>query len=536
MAPNSMPDFRAVFESGPGLYLLLTPDLKIVAVSDAYLRATMTTRSGILGRHLFDVFPDNPEDPAATGTRNLNLSLQRVLSGKKPDAMAVQKYDIRQPEAEGGRFEERYWSPLNSPVFGLDGEVAYIIHRVEDVTEFIRLRQQGREQEVLNEALRIRNEQIESEVYLRARERDEARAANEAKDDFLAMLGHELRNPLAAIASAAQVLKLIDAPDAAAVRPRAVIERQVMHLKRLVDDLVDAARVRAGKVDLNRVPLDLAAAVEHAVTAIQGSGSGVCHTVVTETQSVYVNADATRLEQIILNLLTNAVKYTPAGKTIRITTRAEENDAVLCVSDEGVGMTADTIPRVFDLFVQADRTADRAQGGLGIGLTVVQMLTELHGGTIQAASDGPGQGSTFTIRLPRSSTRIRRDPPPPPPLTTVRRRVLIVEDNEDAREMLRAMLEIQGHEVFEATDGAAGLRMAIEIRPEAAFVDIGLPVIDGYELARQIRRQAHQPGRLIAVTGYGQPEDRRRALEAGFDDHMVKPVDPETISRTLAEA
>jgi len=207
---TSTPDFRTLFESAPGLYLVLTPELTIVAVSDAYLRATMTTRAGILGRNLFAVFPDNPDDPNATGVSNLRASLRRVLSAKKQDAMAVQKYDIRRPEAEGGQFEERYWSPVNSPVFGADGEIAYIIHRVADVTDFVRLRQRGREQQVVNEALRVRNEQMEAEIYTRARERDEARAENQAKDDFLAMLGHELRNPLAAIGGAAEVLRLLD--------------------------------------------------------------------------------------------------------------------------------------------------------------------------------------------------------------------------------------------------------------------------------------------------------------------------------------
>jgi signal transduction histidine kinase len=529
---SSTPDFRTLFESAPGLYLVLTPDLMIVAVSDAYLRATMTTRAGILGRDLFAVFPDNPDDPNATGVRNLRASLRRVLSAKKQDAMAVQKYDIRRPEAEGGQFEERYWSPVNSPVFGADGEIAYIIHRVADVTDFVRLRQQGREQQVVNEALRVRNEQMEAEVYTRARERDEARAENQAKDDFLAMLGHELRNPLAAIGGAAEVLRLLDPRSEPAARARAIVERQVGHLKRLVDDLLDAARVRAGKVKLQCRPLDLASAVEHALTVLT-SASRTDHIIAPDLQSVAVSADPTRLEQIVLNLMTNALKYTPSGKTIRVTTRAVDGHALLEVADEGVGMTADTIPRIFDLFVQGERTADRAQGGLGIGLTLVQMLTELHGGTVEAASGGPNRGSTFTIRLPRAEIQPSASRPARPAEVVTRRRVLVVEDNDDAREMLKTILQLYGHEVLEATDGAAGLRLAIETHPEVALIDLGLPIMDGLELARQIRRQPLQPGRLIAVTGYGQPEDRRRSLEAGFDDHIVKPVDPVQIAAMI---
>ena len=527
------PDFRALFESAPGLYLVLSPDLTIVAMSDAYLRATMTTRAGILARNLFAVFPDNPDDPNATGVRNLRASLQRVLSAKKADAMAVQKYDIRRPEAEGGQFEERYWSPVNSPVFGADGEIAYVIHRVEDVTDFVRLRQQGREQQVVNEALRVRNEKMEAEVYTRARERDEARAENRAKDDFLAMLGHELRNPLAAIGGAAEVQRLLDPRSEPSARARAIVERQVGHLKRLVDDLLDAARVRAGKVKLQCRPLDLASAVEHALAVVKSSARRD-QDIVTDLQPVGVSADPTRLEQIILNLMTNALKYTPPGKSIRVATCAADGQAVLQVADDGVGMTADTLPRIFDLFVQGERTADRAQGGLGIGLTLVQMLTELHGGTVVAVSDGPGRGSTFTVRLPRAELDAGAERREQPAQLTTRRRVLVVEDNDDAREMLKTILQLHGHEVLEATDGAAGLRLAIETHPEVALIDLGLPIMDGLELARQIRRQPLQPGRLIAVTGYGQPEDRRRSLEAGFDDHIVKPVDPEQIAAMIA--
>jgi CheY-like chemotaxis protein len=285
-------------------------------------------------------------------------------------------------------------------------------------------------------------------------------------------------------------------------------------------------------VKLQCRPLDLASAVEHALTVLT-SASRTDHIIAPDLQSVAVSADPTRLEQIVLNLMTNALKYTPSGKTIRVTTRAVDGHALLEVADEGVGMTADTIPRIFDLFVQGERTADRAQGGLGIGLTLVQMLTELHGGTVEAASGGPNRGSTFTIRLPRAEIQPSASRPARPAEVVTRRRVLVVEDNDDAREMLKTILQLYGHEVLEATDGAAGLRLAIETHPEVALIDLGLPIMDGLELARQIRRQPLQPGRLIAVTGYGQPEDRRRSLEAGFDDHIVKPVDPVQIAEMI---
>jgi signal transduction histidine kinase/ActR/RegA family two-component response regulator len=531
---SSSPDFRALFESAPGLYLVMTPSFEIVAASDAYLKATMTTRADILGRHLFDVFPDNPADPTATGVRNLTTSLKRVLRDKRPDAMAIQKYDIRRPDSEGGSFEERYWSPVNSPVFRSDGEVLYIMHRVEDVTDFIRLKQQGREQQVFNEALRIHNERMESEVYLRARERDEAQAANRAKDDFLAMLGHELRNPLAAIASATEILKRTGATNGAAGQSRTVIERQVKHLKRLVDDLLDAARVRAGKVTLDRRPLDLAAAVHQAVSVLRGSGATTDHIVLLDAESVGINFDPTRIEQVVVNLLTNALKFTPVGRAIRVSVRAEADTAVLVVDDEGIGIAEDVMPRIFDLFFQGERSVARSDGGLGIGLTLVKTLTELHGGTIDARTGGPGLGSTFTVRLPRIP--LPKDAARRRPLRSAdHRRVLIVEDNDDARDMLKTWLMLEGHEVLEAANGVEGVKILVNERPEVAFIDIGLPVMDGYEVARMARMQTDHATRLVALTGYGQAEDRQRSFEAGFDDFVVKPVDPLRLTQILTD-
>ena len=528
------PDFRALFESAPGLYLVMTPSFEIVAASDAYLRATMTMRGAILGRRLFDVFPDNPDDPSATGVRNLTTSLNRVLRDKRPDAMAIQKYDIRRPDSEGGSFEERYWSPVNSAVLGPDGEVMYLMHRVEDVTDFIRLKQQGRQQEVFNEALRIRNERMESEVYLRARERDEAQAANRAKDDFLAMLGHELRNPLAAIASATEILKRLGTTTGAAGQSRAVIERQVRHLKRLVDDLLDAARVQAGKVTLDRRPLDLAEAVHRAVSVVQSTDPAIQHVVQVDAQPVGVSFDPARLEQVVVNLLTNALKFTPAGGAIRVAVRAGADTAILVVEDEGIGIPEDVLPRIFDLFFQGERTAARSEGGLGIGLTLVKTLTELHGGTVEARTGGPGLGSAFVIRLPRVAlprTAARRRLAQ----STEHRRILIIEDNDDARDMLKTWMTLEGHEVLEAANGIEGVKILIDERPEVAFIDIGLPGMDGYEVARMARQQADLATRLVALTGYGQAADRQRSFQAGFDDFVVKPVDPTRLTQILTD-
>jgi CheY-like chemotaxis protein len=313
-----------------------------------------------------------------------------------------------------------------------------------------------------------------------------------------------------------------------------VIERQVRHLKRLVDDLLDAARVQAGKVTLNRKTIDLAEAVHQAVSVLRGTDGLAEHSIEVDADSVGIHVDPTRLEQIVVNLLSNAVKFTPAGRAIRVRVRAEGDTAVLVVEDDGIGISEEILPRIFDLFFQGERSAARTEGGLGIGLTLVKTLTELHGGTVEARTGGPGRGSTFVIRLPRvliprSATRRA------PQGATAQRRVLLIEDNADAREMLKTWLVLEGHEVLEASNGVDGVRILIEKRPEVAFVDIGLPVMDGYEVARTVRQQVDHATRLVALTGYGQAEDRQRSFDAGFDDFVVKPVDPAVLSQILAE-
>ena len=359
---------------------------------------------------------------------------------------------------------------------------------------------------------------------------EEAQSANRAKDDVLAMFGHELRNPRSAVAAAAEVLGFARTLEDLE-RPRAIIKRQMIHLRRLIDDLLDAARVRAGKIVLDRRPVNLGDAVEQALSVARGVTGGGRHVVETQLDPIGVDADPVRLDQIILNLLSNAMKYTPAGRRIGVQAYADGPWAMLRVEDEGVGIAKDVLPSIFGLFIQAERTVDRAQGGLGIGLTLVRTLVELHGGTVTAESPGPGLGSVFTVRLPRVELARPEDAAPRRP--AIRRRVLIVEDNDDVREMLKILLEHEGHEVFEAADGTEGVRAASRLRPDLALVDLGLPILDGYEVARFIRRQDHQPQRLVALTGYGQIADRERALKAGFDDHLVKPVDPDRLAELL---
>ena len=380
---------------------------------------------------------------------------------------------------------------------------------------------------------RARGEAEREELLRRERAaRAIAEEANRSKDEFLAMLGHELRNPLGAIANASQLLASVD--EEMRSHARGVISRQVQHLARMTDDLLDAARAMTGKIVLQRQPFDLAEAAARALSTVRASGRGAERRLAQQLKSVWVDADPTRLEQIIGNLLGNALKFTPEGGTITVSVERGGDDALLRVADTGIGMPPELAARVFEPFVQGERPLDRSQGGLGIGLTLVRRLAELHGGSATCESAGAGAGSVFIVRLPAieppAAARARPRAAAPVPV----RDVLIVEDNDDARETLKRMLEIEGHRVRAAADGIAALAAVRAAPPEIALIDIGLPRMDGYELARHIRAEVlDKHPFLVAVTGYGLPEDRKRTREAGFDLHLVKPVDPAALARVL---
>jgi signal transduction histidine kinase len=364
--------------------------------------------------------------------------------------------------------------------------------------------------------------------------RAEAEAASRAKDEFLAMLGHELRNPLGAISNATRVLHQIGDQ---ASRLQDIIGRQTHHLARLLDDLLDVSRLTTGKIALHGRTIDLQEVVRDSLVALEQEGRTERHDIRVDAEAALVEGDPTRLEQVVRNLLDNAIKYTPPGGHITVTVRRDGDDAVLRVGDTGAGIPHDVLPRIFDLFVQGERSLARSMGGLGIGLTLVKRLVELHGGTVSAWSAGTDQGSEFVVRLPRL---VEAAPPAPrgeSPEPAPARHVLIVEDNHDAREGLRLLLESWGHRVEEASDGEEGVSRALGGKPDVALIDVGLPGLDGYEVARAIRGgEGGQAIRLVAVTGYGQPEAIQRAHEAGFSAHLVKPLDPDALRRLLAEA
>jgi signal transduction histidine kinase/ActR/RegA family two-component response regulator len=366
------------------------------------------------------------------------------------------------------------------------------------------------------------------------RGRAEAERASRAKDELLAMLGHELRNPLGAIVNAARVLVTPGLPEDVDRRARDVIARQSNHLAKLVDDLVDASRMLTGKVALERERLDLARLVTRAVGALTSDGRTLEHRIEARLEEgVEIEADPLRLEQAITDLVSNALKYTPAGGTIRLTVRREQASAVFEVEDTGQGIEAELLPRIFDLFVQGQRGLEREGGGLGVGLTLVKRLVELHDGTIQASSAGSDRGSVFTMQLPLPGSGSGETPAAPAARGL---HILVVEDHEDSREMMRHFLEGAGHRVSEAADGSTAVAEALRLRPDVAIIDVGLPGLDGFEVARRIREAQFSSIRLIALSGHGLPQDRSRAIEAGFDEHLVKPITPDRLLGALVPA
>ena len=352
------------------------------------------------------------------------------------------------------------------------------------------------------------------------------------KEQFVAMLAHELRNPLGAISSAVGVMEMVggDPGD----RAREIIKRQLHNLSQLVEDLVDTTRITTGKISLARSTIDLAESVTRCLRTIEIAGRTAGYDVTVDAQETWVLADSARVDQILANLVGNALKYTPSGGRIAIRVRSEGEQGVCHITDTGRGMSAEALDRAFELFYQEERSADRGRGGLGIGLTLVRQLVELHGGSVEASSDGEGRGSRFTIRLPLSVPGDHKPPAGASAAETVRWRILLVEDNADARQMLQMLLTLAGHEVDSAPDGIGGLEKAGTRRHDVLVVDLGLPGLDGYELARRLRADGRAELGLIALTGFGQPDDRQRALAAGFDAHVVKPVDPAHLATVIA--
>ncbi len=421
------------------------------------------------------------------------------------------RYDHLPLETKDGRQVE---VEFISNVYQVDGKrVAQC--NIRDITERSRLERQTQEQAVALADLHRR------------------------KDEFLAMLSHELRNPLSPILNAVHILRLGKSENQIQQQARTVIERQVGQLAHLVNDLLEISRISTGRIQLHLERLDLRGIVEQAVEAVKPliARNQQELSLSLSSEPIWLHADPTRLVQVIVNLLNNAAKYTDDGGHIRLSAEREGDQIALRVRDTGMGIAPELLPRIFDLFTQADRSLDRSQGGLGIGLSLVQRLVELHQGSVEALSEGLGKGSEFIVRLPVLLST-------PPQLSTTTgetdkqsapaARVLVVDDNVDSADMVTLLLQGSGYEVRAAYSAQTALVMASEYRPDIIILDIGLPEMDGYEVARRLRQRAElKDVQLVAVTGYGQDSDRQQSQEAGFDYHLVKPVEPEKLQALL---
>jgi PAS domain S-box-containing protein len=491
---------RLFIEHAPAAIAMFDRDMRYLAASRRWLTDSRLEDGKIIGKSHYEVFPEIPERWKEAHQRGLAGEVQRAEEDH---------FHLASGETIWLRWEIRPWFKEGSQVGG-------IVIFTEDITEGMRLRDQ----------LRHRAEEL-MEVSRR-------------KDDFLAMLGHELRNPLGPIRNGLHILKQPGASEVGVEKIRDIMERQVLHLSRLVDDLLDVSRFTRGKIVLRKEILDLGSVVRAAVEATRPLLEQSRHELSLHVpgEPIHVDADPTRLEQIITNLLINAIKFTDPGGKIWLSVDQEADHAEVRVRDNGIGISAEMLPQLFDIFEQAGNRPDRPRGGLGIGLMLARRLAELHGGTVQASSEGLGKGSEFVLRIPKDGSRQKIKPPgrqgESGQPATRRRRILVVDDNVDAGMSLAMLLRTLGHDVRVANDGPGALQAAESDPPEVALVDIGLPGMSGYDVARQLRqRPGLEQVQLVAITGYGQLQDRHLSQQAGFDHHLVKPGDPEVLFKLL---
>ncbi len=494
----------------------------IIYLNPAFARLVGREENALVGRPFAEAVPEG----AGNGCLAL---LDRVFRTGTPENLAEQEHRNTHPRPA-------YWSYAVWAILGADGQPAGVMIQVTDATETAVYRRQAT---AMNEALLVsatrQHELAAGEESLRER----LQAAVQRRDHFLAVLSHELRNPLAALSGGLELLKLTGREPVAAERSRAMMERQLKQMVRLVDDLLDVSRITTGKLELRKERVDLVAVLREAVEVsrplIDHGGHEL--TITLPPGPVPLDADPVRLAQVFLNLLNNAAKYSERGGHIRLAVTRDGNEVVVSIRDTGIGIPAAHLTRVFEPFVQVDTSWQRAQGGLGIGLSLVKEFVGLHGGRVEAYSDGLGKGSEFVVRLPAVVEPTAAQPPrsssekPHGP----HRRILVVDDNRDAAESLAMLLGILGHEVRTAHDGEAGVAAA-EFRPDLILMDLGMPTVDGYEAARRIRAEPWGGETfLVALTGWGADDDRRQTRDAGFDRHLVKPVALDALMKLIAE-
>ncbi|WP_386071278.1 ATP-binding protein [Tahibacter sp. UC22_41] len=560
------PDFRRIFQAVPGPYLVLAPTLHIVAVSNAYLQATKTERDAILGRHLFEVFPDNPDDPQASGMRNLRISLQRVLADRVPDAMAVQKYDIRKPESEGGGFEERYWSPVNTPVLDPDGSVNCIIHRVEDVTDFVRARQHGKEQAQLAESLRERADRFEAEIFQRAAEVQEAnrrlesanqelsrlyaasRELDELKTRFFSNVSHELRTPLTLILG--PVERLLGAAGLTEEQRGwlGTMARNARALLQHVNDLLDVAKLEAGKMAVHDDVVDLGHLTRLTAANFESLAKerGIDFRIDVPA-SLRVRTDAEKVQRILVNLLANAFKFTPDAGRVQLHLAWEAGQGRLEVDDSGPGVPEALRDVIFEPFRQAEQASTRRHGGTGLGLAIAREFLDLLGGSVTVGDSALG-GAAFRVVLPLiaaaagetlldvASLPAATVAPPESPRPAPARDgaaaiagsralplVLVVEDNREMHDFIRDSLPPQVASIG-AFSGREGVAVALASKPDLILSDVMMPDMSGDELVVAIRgRREFDNVPIILLTAKADDELKVRMLRGGAQDFLTKP-------------
>jgi PAS domain S-box-containing protein len=503
-AASANAKFHAFFEQGALFAGIMDVDGTLLEANRLSLEACGFTREQVIGKPFWEGPWWSPSQPL--------VEQIRAASG---EAAAGQTFHAEMPYfvADGS---QRLAEVTIQPIRDESGRVLFLAPTGQDVTE---------------------RKRLEDNLRRLAADLSEA---DRRKNEFLAMLAHELRNPLAPISNATRALRLSDGQDGGLQAASAMLERQVGQMARLVDDLLDMSRITRGKIELRKERVELAPIVHQAVEAVVAQYRSMNHelTVTLPPQPVHLEADPARLAQVIGNLLNNACKFTDRGGHVWLTVDREGDQAVIRVRDTGIGIAADDRSRLFEMFAQVDTSLERSRDGLGIGLTLVRTLVEMHGGTVQVHSEGLGRGSEFTIRLPVAAATARPSPQPAvrePLRSSVGRRILIVDDSEDGAESLAMLLRLEGHETYKAHDGQEAIKAAERLRPDVVLLDIGLPILNGYEVCRRIRREAWgQHLTIVALTGWDQEEDRHRSREAGFDAHMVKPVDHDELLKLLA--
>lgn len=560
MGPSA-PDFHILFESAPDPYLVLDSSLNIVAVSNAYLRATLTVREQILGKQIFTVFPDNPDDPGAEGVRNLKLSLQRVLKNQKPDPMAVQKYDIKRPEIDGGGFEERFWSPINTPIFDAQGQIIYIIHRVEDVTDFVNLKKQGKETIKLTEELREKALRMETEIFARSKEvaatSAELKHANaelkvlyaktqeldQLKTNFFANMSHEIRTPMNAILGLTYLLKRhTPTPEQDEKLDKIAVASR--HLLSIINDILDFSKIESGKLILEKATFPASAVLDHTRSLLEDAAVAKGLTIEVEYNDipVWLIGDQTRLRQALLNYAGNSIKFTEHGKIVLRGKLLEDyGDEVLVrfeVADTGIGIEPDKISELFQAFKQVDSSTTRKYGGTGLGLAITQKLSGLMGGSVGVDSQF-GKGSTFwfTARLGKGTAiEIAKVDDAELAIKTNHSNayILLVEDDLINQEVARTLLVDAGLRVDIAGDGKQAVDKVGANNYDLVLMDLQMPVMDGLEATKLIRQMPNKKSLpILALTANIFEEYRRKCAEAGMNDFVGKPVEPMALFATI---